>query len=276
MDQRAHAQATDDARFAELLTAVAIEASAAILGVDFRAAQTRRKADDSAVTIADTAAQAVILEELARLAPSIPLVSEEARCDWLGHEAPREFLLVDPLDGTAEFIAGRGEYTVNIALIREGIPVAGVVAAPALGVLWRGAVGHGAERLSFTERKAVAPETIHTRPWPAGERIAAVSRSHFDPTSAAFLARVAPVKTVEAGSALKFCRVAEGAADIYPRLAPTSEWDVAAGHAVVVAAGGTVMSGDGGELRYGRFQEGFRVPGFIAFGDPVAAKRFAR
>lgn len=275
MDEGARSQATKDARFAELLSEVAIEASVAILAVDFRAAETRRKADDSAVTIADMAAQAVILDGLARLAPTIPVVSEEARCDWQGDEPPGEFLLVDPLDGTAEFIAGRSEYTVNIALVRERTPVVGVVAAPALGLLWRGAVGHGAERLSFAERASPA-EAIQTRRWPRDERIAAVSRSHFDAASAAFLDRMAPVKTVEAGSAVKFCRVAEGAADVYPRLAPTSEWDVAAGHALVLAAGGAVMSGDGGALRYGRFQEGFRVAGFIAFGDPAAARRFAR
>ena len=101
-----------------------------------------------------------------------------------------------------------------------------------------------------------------------------MSRSHFDPASAAFLERLAPIKTVESGSAVKFCRLAEGAVDVYPRLAPTSEWDVAAGHGVVVAAGGAVMAPDGGELRYGRVNEGFRVPGFTAWGDAVAARQF--
>ena len=262
--------------FAELLTGVAIQASAAILAVDFRAADARRKADDSPVTIADEAAQAVIRAGLARVAPDIPVVSEEAVAEWQDRAPPHEFLLVDPLDGTAEFIAGRLEYTVNIALVRDGAPVLGVVAAPALGLIWRGATNHGAERLRFADGKPGAPEIIHTRPWSAGERVAAASRSHFDPSSAAFLARLGPIVTMESGSAIKFCRVAEGAADVYPRLAPTSEWDVAAGHALVVAAGGVIVAPDGGQPQYGRAREGFRVPGFIAWGDPAAARQFRR
>jgi 3'(2'), 5'-bisphosphate nucleotidase len=257
------------------LTEIAIRASAAILAVDFRDCGMRRKADNSPVTIADEAAQAVIHEGLARLVPGIPVISEEAPDDWRDNEPPHEFLLVDPLDGTAEFLAGRLEYTVNIALVRGGTPAIGLVAAPALGLIWRGATDYGAERLRFTLGEASAPsDIIRTRAWPTGERIAAVSRSHYDPASAAFLERLSPVKTIESGSAIKFCRLAEGAADIYPRLAPTSEWDVAAGHAVVVAAGGVVTAPGGGTLRYGRANEGFRVPGFIAWGDAAAARQF--
>jgi 3'(2'), 5'-bisphosphate nucleotidase len=261
-----------DAEVTELLTGLAIKASAAILAVDFRNPGTRRKEDHSAVTLADEAAQAVILEGLARLLPGIAVVSEEAVADWK-RDLPAEFLLVDPLDGTAEFLAGRLEYTVNIALVRNRAPVAGVVAAPALGLLWRGSPGH-AERLAFTGDAVSAPEVIRTRPCPTGERVAAVSRSHFDPASDAFLKRIAPVKPLAFGSALKFCRLAEGEADVYPRLAPTSEWDVAAGHAVLVAAGGIVLAPGGGDLRYGRATEAFRVPGFIAWGDPAAALQF--
>jgi 3'(2'), 5'-bisphosphate nucleotidase len=268
---------TADARLAESLTGIALAACAAIRTVDFRDAGTRHKADTSPVTLADEAAQAAILQGLARLLPDVPVASEEAACQWQG-KAPREFVLVDPLDGTAEFLAGRLEYTVNIALVRNGIPAVGVVAAPALGQVWRGATDHGAERLSFspgdtgTMRDA---RTIHTRPWPADERLAAVSRSHYDTASAAFLERIAPVRPVEYGSALKFCRVAEGTVDIYPRLAPTCEWDVAAGYALVAAAGGTVVTPDGAPLRFGRLRENFRIPGFIAWGDPVAARRLA-
>ena len=142
----------------------------------------------------------------------MPVVSEEALCDWQGKDAPQEFFLVDPLDGTTEFVAGRLEYTVNIALVRNGIPVAGLVAAPALGLIWRGVTGRGAERLRFGFREGDRrPDIIRTRPWPADERVAAVSRSHFDPVSAAFLAQLSPIKTTESGSAIKFCRVAEGA-----------------------------------------------------------------
>jgi 3'(2'), 5'-bisphosphate nucleotidase len=263
-----------DARLAERLTAIAIEASAAILAIDFRNAGTRHKADNSPVTQADEAAQAAIIAGLARVAPGVPVLSEEAACDW--NKTPDEFLLVDPLDGTAEFIAGRLEYTVNIALVRNHVPVVGVVAAPALGLIWRGTIGHGAERVRFSVgdrpgqvRKGAA---IHTRAWPAGEPVAAVSRSHYDPASDAFLKTLGPVKPLACGSALKFCRLAEGALDVYPRLAPTFEWDVAAGHAVVVAAGGAIVAADGSPLTFGRVDAGFRIPGFIAWGDPGKAK----
>jgi 3'(2'), 5'-bisphosphate nucleotidase len=267
---------TADARLAESLTVIALNACAAILKVDFRHAGTRHKADTSPITLADEAAQAAILQALTRLLPDVPIASEEAACQWQG-QAPGEFLLVDPLDGTAEFLAGRLEYTVNIALVRDGTPAVGVVAAPALGLIWRGAIGHGAERLSFSpgDTDARNAAAIHTRAWPADERLAAISRSHYDAASAAFLERIAPVRPMEYGSALKFCRVAEGAVDVYPRLAPTCEWDVAAGYAVVAAAGGTVVTPDGAPLRFGRLREDFRIPGFIAWGDPAAARRFA-
>lgn len=274
-DSVTHGKAAD-LRLAEHLTEIAVAASVAILAVDFRDAGTRRKADDSPVSRADESAHMAIAEGLGRLVPGIPVISEEAVVEWQGRTPPREFILVDPLDGTVEFLAGRLEYTVNIALVRDGTPVVGLVAAPALGLIWRGAVGHGAERLRFTAGMPGAPkraDPIHTRPWPADERVAAVSRSHFDPASEAFLQRVAPVRPLACGSALKFCRLAEGAIDIYPRLAPTSEWDVAAGHAIVVAAGGALVAPDGGELRYGGMRDGFRVPGFTAWGDPAAARR---
>jgi 3'(2'), 5'-bisphosphate nucleotidase len=261
-----------DARLAERLTGIAIEASAAILAVDFRDAGTRHKADNSPVTLADEAAQAAIMRGLRQILPDMPMVSEEAPCDWQG-EVPHEFLLVDPLDGTREFIAGRLEYTVNIALVRAGTPAVGVVAAPALGLIWRGATDHGAERLSFSPGGMSGAVAIHTRPWPQDARVAAISRSHYDERSAAFLERVAPYTPVECGSALKFCRLAEGSIDIYPRLAPTCEWDVAAGCAVVTAAGGVVMTPEGGALTFGRSNGGFRVPGFIAWGDSAAARR---
>ena len=265
----------EDVRLAQRLTKVALAACAAILKVDFRDCGARLKADASPVSRADEAAHAAIAEGLARAAPGIPAISEEAVAEWDGRTAPDEFLLVDPLDGTVEFLAGRPEYTVNIALVRGGAPVVGVIAAPALGLIWRGAVGSGAERMGFEVGKgAQRGIQLHTRAWPAGARVAAVSRSHFDPASEAFLAPIGPVQRIVAGSALKFCRLAEGAADVYPRLAPTSEWDVAAGHALVVAAGGTVRAPNGGALLYGGAKDGFRVPGFIAWGDAAAANRF--
>jgi len=264
-----------DVRLAERLTEVAIAASVAILKVDFRDCGARLKADQSPVSRADEAAQAAIAEGLAHAAPCIPVISEEAVAEWQGRKPPDEFLLVDPLDGTVEFLAGRSEYTVNIALIRGGMPVVGVIAAPALGLIWRGVVTAGAERLQFAAGEGVPTNAkrIHTRPWPGRERVAAVSRSHFDSASEAFLARIAPIQRLAAGSARKFCLLAEGAVDLYPRLAPTSEWDVAAGHALVVAAGGAVFTADGEVLRYGGVHDGFRVPGFIAWGEPAAARR---
>jgi 3'(2'), 5'-bisphosphate nucleotidase len=266
---------TADARLCGKLTEIAVAASAAILAIDFRDCDARLKADQSPISRADEAAHTAIADGLARVAPGIPVISEEAVLEWQGRTPRDEFLLVDPLDGTREFLAGRLEYTVNIALVRGGTPVVGVIAAPALGLIWRGTTDFGAERLHFTAGMPMPPraDRVHTRPWPAGERIAAVSRSHFDPASAAFLERVAPMRPLAAGSALKFCRIAEGAIDVYPRLAPTSEWDVAAGHALVVAAGGAVLAPDGGALGYGGAKDGFRVPGFVAFGDAAAARR---
>ena len=277
---KASARPDNDAQLAEAFTRIAVLASHAILEVDFRQAGMRRKPDGSPVTLADEVAHGTILRGLGEHLPGLPVVSEEACDEWRGREPGSEFILVDPLDGTAEFLGGRPEYTVNIALIRDGRPVVGVVAAPALGLAWRGATGHGAERVRFSAGDA-APlprkgDAIHTRPWPEAEPVAAVSRTHFDALSAAFLQRLGPVKEIAFGSALKFSRLAEGAVDVYPRLAPTFEWDVAAGHAVVAAAGGSLVAADGGELRYGRSHVGFRVDGFTAWGDAAAAKRLTR
>lgn len=259
--------AADDTEIAALFTALAIRAAAAILQFDCRKVASRQKADRSMVTAADEAAEAAILPGLAAL-PGLPVVSEEsARDAHVGH-----YVLVDPLDGTAEFLGGRDEYTVNIALVRGGAPAIGVIAAPALGLVWLGAAGT-AERLRLSgSGEIVERVTIGTRAWPA-QRVATISRSHYEAASAEFLQRFAPVTTLVCGSALKFCRLAEGAADIYPRLAPTSEWDVAAGHALVVAAGGAMTAPDGRALVYGG-GEGYRVPGFVAWGDPAAAGKF--
>ena len=257
--------AADDTEIAALFTALAVQAAAAILQFDCRNVASRQKADRSMVTAADEAAEAVILPGLATL-HGVPVVSEES----VREAHAGDYLLVDPLDGTAEFLAGRDEYTVNIALVRSGAPAIGVIAAPALGLLWRGAAGK-AERLRVSGSGEILDRAaIRTRAWPA-QRVATISRSHYEAASAEFLQRFAPVTTLVCGSALKFCRLAEGAADIYPRLAPTSEWDVAAGHALIVAAGGDMTAPDGSALIYGR-GESHRVPGFVAWGDPAAAK----
>jgi 3'(2'), 5'-bisphosphate nucleotidase len=264
-----------DGQLLDELTAGLVRASAAIVAVGSDALATRRKDDESPVTAADEASQAVILEELARLVPGLPVVSEEALA-----ACPRplgdDFVLVDPLDGTREFIAGHPEYTVNVALVRQHRPVAGLVAAPALGLIWRGVVGRGAERLRFDCEHAHLPgppAAIRTRLAP-DRLVIALSRSHLDADTAAFANRLPIAQRLTCGSALKFCRIAEGEADVYPRLSPTCEWDVAAGHAVLAAAGGVVAAPDGTPITYGRFDEDFRIPGFVAWGDPDGARRY--
>jgi len=256
---------TIDAALIEDLTELVARAAAAILAIAPAALDTRLKADQSPVTAADEAADAVIAQGLARLMPGTAVVSEESR------ERPatlgETFALVDPLDGTKEFVKGLGEYTVNLAIIAGGEPIAGFVAAPALGLLWRGVVGRGAERLGLD--RAAAPVAIRCRPAPPSGLVAAASRSHFSAATAAFLDRVGVGSRISCGSSLKFCRVAEGAVDVYPRLGQISEWDIAAGHALVTAAGGVVTTPKGTPLRYGNAAEGFIVPGFIAWGDPA-------
>jgi 3'(2'), 5'-bisphosphate nucleotidase len=255
----------------EPLTELVARAGAAILAVNRRTMTSGGKADGSPVTEADLAADRVIAEGLARLLPEIQTLSEE-RTNLAQLPYTSSFFLIDPLDGTKEFIAGRNEFTVNLALVTDGVPLLGIVGAPALGLIWRGLVGRGAERLTATD-KGRAAEPIHTRsfPHPGSPWIAAVSRSHGEPRTEAFIdSRPGAIRLV-VGSAVKFCRVAEGGADIYPRLSHTCEWDVAAGHAVVTAAGGRVTDAKGAPLRFGVGRDDFIVPEFIAWGDPAAA-----
>ncbi len=257
----------------EPLTELVARAGAAVLAVDRRTMIRSEKADGSPVTEADMAADRVIAEGLARLLPEIQTLSEE-RTHLAQLPTGSSFFLIDPLDGTKEFLAGRDEFTVNLALVTDGVPLLGIVGAPALNFIWRGLVGRGAERLAVSGGALSSPPApIHTRklradgaPW-----IAAVSRSHGDERIEAFIdARPGGLRK-SLGSAVKFCRVAEGEVDIYPRLAPTREWDVAAGHAIVTAAGGKVTDSTGAALRFGAGANDFIVPEFIAWGDPEAA-----
>ncbi len=259
----------------EPLTDLVIQAGTAILSVNRQAMQIHGKLDGSPVTEADLAADRVIADGLKRLLPDVPAVSEE-RIQFANQRYDGSFFLVDPLDGTKEFVAGRNEFTVNVALVTDGTPLLGIIGAPALGLLWRGLVGRGAERLSLVENSAKAARPIHTRPLPGhGEPwIAVVSRSHGDARTEAFVAKRPAVITEQVGSAVKFARVAEGTADVYARLAPTSEWDVAAGCAVVIAAGGKITDSKGHELRFGGRQGSFIVPEFIAWGDPSGLSRY--
>jgi 3'(2'), 5'-bisphosphate nucleotidase len=254
------------------LTDLVIRAGAAILAVNRAAMQIDGKTDGSPVTEADLAADRIIGEGLAWLVPELPAISEE-RVHLAEPPYKGSFFLIDPLDGTKEFVAGRDEFTVNLALVTNGTPLLGIIGAPALGLIWRGLVGRGAERLTIAEGFARVAEPIHTRPLPrpGDPWIVAVSRSHGDIRSEAFIeARPGAIRQ-KLGSAVKFGRVAEGGADIYPRLAPTCEWDIAAGHAVVTAAGGKVTDAKGQDLRFGEGRDGFIVPEFIAWGDPSAA-----
>jgi 3'(2'), 5'-bisphosphate nucleotidase len=260
-----------DQALIDALTGIVSHAAAAILKARAGALATRHKADLSPVTAADEAAEAVILEGLARVLPGVPVVSEEAGAT--AELAGDAYFLVDPLDGTRELVAGRDEFCVNIALVLAGRARLGLIGSPALGLIWRtGAQGAerltlaaGAEPKSATERSA-----IRTRPWPQTGAIAAISRSHLDPRTQAFLERLPPTERVASGSALKLCRVAEGTADVYPRLAEVCQWDLAAGDAIVTAAGGLVTTPEGAPLTYDMTSEGFLVDGFIAWGDPSA------
>ncbi|MBR0799484.1 3'(2'),5'-bisphosphate nucleotidase CysQ [Bradyrhizobium jicamae] len=256
----------------EPLTELVIRAGEAILAVNRSAMNVAGKGDGSPVTEADLAADHIIVEGLAQLAPHISLLSEE-RVHLATPPYKDSFFLIDPLDGTKEFVAGRDEFTVNVALVTQGVPLLGIVGAPALGLIWRGIVGKGAERLTLRDGKVSQAAPIETRPCPPRGTpwTVAVSRSHGDARTEAFIdERPGAVRAV-LGSAVKFGRVAEGQVDIYPRLSPTSEWDVAAGHAVIVAAGGKVTDSHGRPLHFGLGREDFLVPEFIAWGDPAAA-----
>lgn len=259
-------------RLMEPLMALVVRAGEAILAVNRAAMRVDGKQDGSPVTEADLAADRIIADGLAQLASGVPTLSEE-RTQLASPPFHDSFFLIDPLDGTKEFVAGRDEFTVNLALVTEGVPLLGIVSAPALGLLWRGIVGRGAERVRFDGPTIGATEAIHTRKLPArGEPwIAAVSRSHGDPKSETFIDNRPNAVRKTCGSAVKFGRIAEGSADIYPRFGPTCEWDVGAGCAVVTAAGGRVTDGKGGELRFGqRGDTGFIIPDFIAWGDAQA------
>jgi 3'(2'), 5'-bisphosphate nucleotidase len=254
------------------LTELVVQAGAAIMAVNRHVMKVDGKQDGSPVTEADHAADHVICEGLARLLPAIPAISEERECPG-GSPFAGSFFLIDPLDGTKEYVAGRNEFTVNLALVRDGIPLLGIIGAPALGLIWRGLVGRGAERLTIRGAVAEAATAIRTRrfPQPGAPWVAAVSRSHGDARTEAFIDARPGATRAELGSAVKFGRVAEGAVDIYPRLAPTSEWDIAAGHAIVTAAGGKVADAKGNPVKFGAGAKDFIVPEFIAWGDPTAA-----
>jgi 3'(2'), 5'-bisphosphate nucleotidase len=256
----------DSQHLLSALIDISIRAAAEVMAVYAQPLQVRVKADESPVTLADERAEALIVPALRRLTPSLPVVAEEAvAAGRVTDVSGGSFWLVDPLDGTKEFLARNGEFTVNIALIADGEPVLGVVVAPALGdrgVLYCGLRGAGAWKSTATPGDALR-QAIRVRRVPAVGLTVVGSRSHGDDVSmATFLAGRPVARFISAGSSLKLCMVAEGAADLYPRLGRTMEWDIAAGHAVLLAAGGQVRTLDGAPLRYGK--PGFDNPHFLA------------
>lgn len=233
------------------VTLIARAAGEAIMEVYRGHIEVERKEDDSPLTVADLAANHVIQSNLKKLNPELPIISEEASSiDYSIRSTWRRYWLVDPLDGTREFIKRNDEFTVNIALIEEGRPVLGVVYAPALGLMYSASSGTGA----IKQQGTAAPVTIRARPLNGESPVVAGSRSHAGEKMEAFLqqveARLGPPRLLSLGSSLKICLVAEGQADVYPRLGPTSEWDTAAAQAVLECAGGTIVDREGKPLRY--------------------------
>lgn len=256
-----------DPAFLDELVAVARRAGAEILRYYGTSPAVRAKADDSPVTAADEAAERLILDALRALTPNLPIVSEEAAAAGdlpilAGNpQSERRFWLVDPLDGTREFLSGNGEFTVNIGLVEGERPAIGVVHVPARNVTY---VGAGAGRATRQEAGG-PPQPIAARRPPGDGVIVLASRSHGSAEALdAFLSTQRVAGQIRAGSSLKFCLIAEGIADLYPRFGRTMEWDTAAAHAVLASAGGSVTTTDGAELVYGK--PGFENPHFIARG----------
>lgn len=258
---------------ADLMTVLvdtALAAGARIMEIYARDFEVVTKADQTPLTEADIAAEALILTALAAHFPDIPVIAEEAVANGEAPDCGTRFFLVDPLDGSREFISRNGEFTVNIALIEDGVPVAGVVYAPALKRIWWGRVGEGAQVAVVEEDRCLAPSSTGIRR-PGEDGIVVVgSRSHADGEREALHGALKVARFMALGSSLKFCLVAEGQADLYPRNGRTMEWDTAAGDAVLRAAGGIVLCGDGQPMRYGKRNQphdtDFANGPFIAYG----------
>nr|WP_243451786.1 3'(2'),5'-bisphosphate nucleotidase CysQ [Sphingosinicella soli] len=225
-------------------------------------AETRTKADLSPVTEADERAEALIVAALRRIDPETQIVGEEA-CEAGGKPAvAQRFWLIDPLDGTRSFIDGGADYSVNIGLVENGAPVFGLVMAPRSGTIWAGIVGEGAWRFDGDTQTPIRCRTLPARP------VVVTSRSHNDDRTLAYVARIPGADVKPSGSSLKFCMIAQGEADVYPRFGPTSEWDTAAAHAVLIAAGGAMVDADGAPFGYGKAD--YLNGPFLAWGDPAA------
>jgi len=244
----------------EELAEIVAETAALILPLWRTAMTVSEKADNSPVTEADRRGETLILEHLARRFPGVPVISEEDASEFGTPDAigPR-FFLVDPLDGTKAFVRGDPHFTVNIGLIESGRPVAGAVGAPASDEVWYTHAGGSMKRL-----RGGAPEPVRPRPWPKDAAIALVSHTMKEEAAQRLTARYGFHIREPMDSSIKFCRIAEGVADIYPRHGPTMEWDTAAGHAVLVAAGGRVTTPEGEPFLYGKADQGFKNGFFVA------------
>lgn len=245
--------APGDKEIQRLFERLALTAASEIMTIRAEGFDVRDKRDKTPVTKADMRAETVIVDGLEKELPGVPHVGEEeTSCGHMADEIGDCFVLVDPLDGTREFISGRDEFTVNIALVRLGVPEIGVVAAPALGVMYAARPG-GAERISIRPGGASGGrEPISAAAWQTDRTRIVASRSHRTRETDAFIARYPDAEIVSVGSSLKFCMLAEGRADLYPRFGRTMEWDTAAGDAVLRAAGGRTRLVDGGPLTYGK------------------------
>ena len=257
---------------AEIFAELTLEAAVAVMCVYASDPHARRKADTSFVCDADERAEAIILAGLAARLPGIPVIAEEAASRGEKPRCGRAFILVDPVDGTREFLHRNGEFTINIALIVDGVPRAGAVYAPAISELWM--AGNRAQACHVEPGQPLPPlvarRFIAVRANPLAGLTALASRSHADAETEAFLARLPIAERRCAGSSLKFCTIAEGSADVYARFGPTMEWDTAAGDAVLRAAGGAVLDEEGTALRYGKAQSQYRNGPFVAWGDQAA------
>lgn len=255
----------------DTLARIALDAGALIMDVYATDFDVEQKGDSSPVTIADQKAETLILAGLRAADPDLDILAEESISDHGAPEHGTRFALVDPLDGTREFVNRRGEFTVNIAIIEHGRPTMGVVYAPALDRLfvatspseaWQATAKPGAALPGNAER---TPMSIR-KASDAGI-VAIASKSHRSPETDQFLERYTVSDIISAGSSLKFCLIAAGEADLYPRMGRTMEWDTAAGQAVVEAAGGRVLTEDGAPLLYGKTERGYDNPHFIVYGD---------
>ena len=250
--------------FMQSLIDLSVVAGAEILAIYATDFSAKAKGDLTPVTEADEAAEKIILAGLAKIDSSVPVISEEAASAGKIPEVSEKFFLVDPLDGTKEFIAKNGEFTVNIALVENGVPTAGVVYAPALKRIFWGEMGRGAAQGRIEGDVATGWQMLGVRGLPEDGAIVVASRSHRDQATEDYLKTVKVKSLCSAGSSLKCCLVAAAEADLYPRFGRTMEWDTAAGHAVLLAAGGKVVTVDGPVLSYGKRARGYDNPGFIA------------